>query len=129
QEYPGGYTLEATLPSREPTRDGDSQTMKRLCNIALLVCLPWFSAFAQTAADNSADIQQRWNLSYQATTIGQQHGTFTAPYTGPLSLLNESEHDVSLTATIFFGLRLCRNTQLYFDPEIAGGRGFSGLNG
>ena len=106
-----------------------SQTMKRLCNIALLVCLPWFSAFAQTAADNSADIQQRWNLSYQATTIGQQHGTFTAPYTGPLSLLNESEHDVSLTATIFFGLRLWRNTQLYFDPEIAGGRGFSGING
>ena len=103
--------------------------MKRLCNIALLVCLPCFSAFAQTAADNTGDIQQRWNLSYQATTIGQQHGTFTAPYTGPLSLLNESEHDVSLTATIFFGLRLWQNTQLYFDPEIAGGRGFSGVNG
>jgi high affinity Mn2+ porin len=39
------------------------------------------------------------------------------------------ERDVSLTTTLFFGLRLTPNTQLYFDPEIAGGRGFSGVNG
>jgi hypothetical protein len=30
---------------------------------------------------------------------------------------------------VFFGLRLDRNSQLYFNPEIAGGRGFSGVNG
>jgi hypothetical protein len=36
---------------------------------------------------------------------------------------------VSLTTTLFFGLQLGHNTQLYFDPEIAGGRGFSGVNG
>jgi len=34
-----------------------------------------------------------------------------------------------LTSTLFFGLRLAENTQLYFDPELAGGRGFSGTNG
>ena len=70
-----------------------------------------------------------WNLYYQATSIGQEHGTFTAPYAGPLSLRDYPEHVVSLTTTLFFGLRLSDNTQLYFDPEIAGGRGFSGVNG
>jgi high affinity Mn2+ porin len=72
---------------------------------------------------------ERWNLYYQATSIGQYHGTFYAPYGGPLSLQNYSERDVSLTTTLFFGLRLQENTFLYFNPEIAGGRGFSNVNG
>ena len=33
------------------------------------------------------------------------------------------------TTTLFFGLRLDQNTQFYFDPEIAGGRGSSGVTG
>ncbi len=45
------------------------------------------------------------------------------------SLRNSLERRVSLTTTLFFGLRLQKNTVLYFDPEIAGGRGFSGVNG
>lgn len=72
---------------------------------------------------------ERWNLFWQATSIGQYHGTFPSPYEGPFSLQNYPERDVSLTTTLFFGLRLGDNTQLYFDPEIAGGRGFSGVNG
>jgi hypothetical protein len=72
---------------------------------------------------------ERWNLYYQATSIGQYHGTFHSPYSGPNSLQDYPERDVSLTTTLFFGLRLDRNTQLYFDPEIAGGRGFSGVTG
>jgi high affinity Mn2+ porin len=72
---------------------------------------------------------ERWNLFYQATSIGQTHGTFLSPYSGPFSLQNYPEHDVSLTTTLFFGLRLEKNTTFVFDPEIAGGRGFSGVNG
>jgi high affinity Mn2+ porin len=72
---------------------------------------------------------ERWNLFYQATSIGQYHGKFYAPYQGPLSLFSETEREVSLTATIFLGFRLGKDTQLYFDPELAGGRGFSGVNG
>jgi high affinity Mn2+ porin len=71
----------------------------------------------------------QWNLFYQATSIGQTHGTFPSPYAGPFSLQDYPERDVSLTTTLFFGLRIGPNTQLYFDPEIAGGRGFSGVNG
>ena len=39
------------------------------------------------------------------------------------------ERDVSLTTTLFLGLRLAKDTALYLDPEIAGGRGFSGVDG
>ncbi|HME10626.1 MAG TPA: carbohydrate porin [Bryobacteraceae bacterium] len=73
--------------------------------------------------------QERWNLFYQATSIGQYHGTFHSPYAGAFSLQDTTERDVSITTTLFFGLRLAKNTVLYFDPEIAGGRGFSGVNG
>src|SRR5216684_5198572 len=72
---------------------------------------------------------ERWNLFYQATSIGQYHGTFHSPYSGPFSLQNYPERDVSLTTTLSFGLRLEKNTVLYFDPEIAGGKGFSNVNG
>ena len=72
---------------------------------------------------------ERWNLFYQATSIGQYHGTFNSPYAGPFSLQDHPERDVSLTSTLFLGLDLRHNTQLYVDPEIAGGRGFSGVNG
>jgi len=72
---------------------------------------------------------ERWNIFYQATSIGDYHSAFPAKYSGPFSLVNHSERDVSLTTTLFLGLRLARNTQLYFDPEIAGGRGFSGVDG
>lgn len=72
---------------------------------------------------------ETWNWFYQATSIGDYHGAFPALYSGPLSLRNTPEHDVSLTTTLFFGWRPFANTQFYFDPEIAGGRGFSGVNG
>ena len=72
---------------------------------------------------------ENWNLYYQATSIGQTHGTFNAPYTGPLSLQDYREDDASLTTTLFFDARLARNLQFVFDPEIAGGKGFSGVNG
>jgi hypothetical protein len=90
-----------------------------------------YPAYAQDNASPAADVTpvERWNLYYQATSIGQYHGVFNSPYEGPFSLHNTPERDVSLTSTLFLGLRLAKNTQLYFDPEIAGGRGFSGVNG
>lgn len=100
-----------------------------LCLYAAAVCP--LSLPAQGTPDNAVTTvaPERWNLYYQATSIGQYHGDFPALYTGANSLSNHSERDVSLTTTLFFGLRLSDNTQLYFDPEIAGGRGFSAVTG
>jgi high affinity Mn2+ porin len=72
---------------------------------------------------------ERWNLYFQATSIGDYHGNFAALYNGPHSLQNTWERDASLTSTLYLGLRFPGDTQAYFDPEIAGGRGFSGVNG
>jgi len=85
------------------------------------------AAAAQELAIREAP--ERWNLYFQATSIGDYHGTFASPYSGPHSLQNYPERDVSLTSTLYLGLRLPGSTQVYIDPEIAGGRGFSGVNG
>ena len=91
-----------------------------------------FGLWAQDApgADtNAAAPDERWNLYFQATSIGQTHGAFNSPYQGRLSFLDEREYDASLTTTLFFGARLLKNLRFYFDPEIAGGRGVSNVNG
>lgn len=100
----------------------------RLHKAALFVCLAAPLARAQDNAAAPMDME-RWNLYYQATSIGQYHDSFPALYSGPLSLSDKPERDVSLTTTLFFGLNLGDDTQLYFDPEIAGGRGFSNVDG
>ncbi len=89
--------------------------------VAPLLCI------AQDAAPASPP--ENWNVFYQATSIGDHHGTFRSLYSGPFSLQDRPEYDVSLTSTLFLGLRLARNNQFYINPEIAGGRGFSGVNG
>jgi high affinity Mn2+ porin len=107
--------------------------LNRLSMTTLLVCLCGPFAGAQDGAhDTSVPVAidlERWNLYWQATSIGQYHGSFPALYGGPLSLSDKPERDVSLTTTVFFGLRITDNTQLYFDPEIAGGKGFSNVDG
>ncbi len=72
---------------------------------------------------------ERWNIFFQATSIGQYHGTFPSPYEGVNSLKDYPERDASLTTTLYVGFRLFENTQVYVNPEIAGGRGFSGVTG
>lgn len=92
------------------------------------------SAWAQTSqtpqisSGGNAD-NQRWNVFWQATSIGQYHGRFHSPYEGPNSLRDVPERDVSLTSTLYLGYRPFENTQVYVDGEIAGGRGFSGVAG
>ena len=86
-------------------------------------------ALAQEAVPPDAVKPEKWNLLYQATSVGQYHGSFQSPYSGAFSFQNYPERDVSLTTTLFLGLRLEKNTQLYFDPEIAGGRGLSSVDG
>jgi high affinity Mn2+ porin len=112
---------------------GQTEKMRRF-RILLPLMFPLCLAHAQDANATPAPADpvpetERWNLLWQATSIGQYHPEFPAPYSGPYSLQNYMERDVSLTTTLYFGLRLTPNTQFYFNPEIAGGRGFSGVNG
>jgi high affinity Mn2+ porin len=100
------------------------------CAIVLMSIGLTASAQDQSPSPQTLPVEpERWNLFYQATSIGQYHGTFHSPYSGPFSLQDYPERDASLTTTLFLGLHLEKNTALYFDPEIAGGRGFSGVDG
>src|SRR4051812_27633194 len=57
----------------------------------------------QNEASGNVVPQERWNLFWQATSIGQYHGTFSSPYADPTySLQNYPEQVVSLTTTLFF---------------------------
>jgi high affinity Mn2+ porin len=103
-------------------------TFKSLTIVILSLAVKAQDTLPTTTYAQNAE-SERWNLYFQATSIGDYHGTFTAPYTGPLSLRDYPERDVSITSTLFFTLRLEQNTFLVFDPEIAGGKGFSGVNG
>jgi high affinity Mn2+ porin len=103
----------------------------------MALCVPAFCEESQdpsqptaepTSNTNVVDFE-RWNLYYQATSIGDYHGNFPAQYSGPFSFHNNWERAVSLTTTLFLGLRPLKNTQIYFNPEIAGGRGLSTVNG
>jgi high affinity Mn2+ porin len=101
----------------------------RALSLFLLLALPL--AAQDASPDTTADppAQERWNLYFQATSIGQYHGSFFSPYSSPFSLQGHPEAEASITSTIFFGFLIAPNTQFYFDPEIAGGRGFSGTDG
>jgi high affinity Mn2+ porin len=94
----------------------------------LTFLLPLIAA-AQSTDAAASNASENWNLYYQATSIGQHHGTFNSPYEGPLSFHNTDEQDVSLTTTLFFDFRLDHDTQIVFNPEIAGGKGLSNVDG
>jgi len=89
------------------------RSMSWLWALALLAAL----AGRCSAQDQPVDPApaERWNLFYQATSIGDYHGTFHSPYEGAFSLQDRSERDVSLTTTLFLGFQL-GNTQFYIDP-------------
>src|SRR5229473_7070154 len=99
----------------------------RSAMMAIALALPLVAQQADPPPSVDKPPFENWNLYYQATSIGMYHDTFPSPYTGPLSLQAYPERDVSLTTTLFFAARLEQNTVLVFNPEIAGGRGFSGV--
>ena len=97
--------------------------------IARLLILFALSGQPLSAQVPSSAPPRAYGLHYQVTAIGQGHPSFKAPYDGPNSLQSKSEQATSVTSTLFLGLRLGRGSELYADPELAGGRGVSGALG
>jgi hypothetical protein len=64
--------------------------------MAAIRVLRWLALAAplvgQTPTDppDTPQPAERWNLYYQATSIGDYHGTFRSPYRGLFSLQNYS---------------------------------------
>ena len=72
-----------------------------------------------------SEVEERWGVHVQATTVSQWHRAFPEQYSGPNSLSSSPEFRTSLTSTLFAGARLWPGAELYVNPELAGGSGFS----
>jgi high affinity Mn2+ porin len=70
-----------------------------------------------------------WNFHFQFTGVVQYNLEFTAPYSGQNSFLSKADHAYSVTTTAFFGRKLWSGASLYFNPEMAGGKGLSSTLG
>lgn len=70
-----------------------------------------------------------YNCFGQATVISQSNTPFRSPYSGTNSFQSVNDTSTSETATLEIGARLGPLGEVYFDPEISGGRGLSGVYG
>jgi high affinity Mn2+ porin len=87
-----------------------------------------------SSAEEEKEKHAAWYSAHaQATLVTQIHDVFPSPYVGPNSLLPHDRAPTSLTATIFLDAMLWRyenySADIVFDPEVAGGRGFSNVMG
>ncbi len=93
----------------------------------LLFFIPVSQISASPFPDSSRS--EDWSLHVQATVVGQAHSRFAARYSGLNSLDLNSEFKSSLTATLFGGCSVWRGGEVYCNPELVGGSGFSGTTG
>lgn len=95
---------------------------------AVAVFLVWSlsagSACAQEAPRAEAS-ENRFNIHFQLTTVTQAHPAFDAAYSGQNSLVPASEHETTVTSTLYLGARLWKGAELYANPELSGGSGLS----
>jgi len=70
-----------------------------------------------------------FELHAQATYARQYKPGFAANYSGPNSLRSTPETSYTFTATLYAGLRLGEDSELYFNPEFVQGNPLSGLHG
>ncbi len=73
--------------------------------------------------------EDRFSIHAQTTVITQFKPAFAAKYTGVNSLVPQKENVLSLTSTLFLGVRLWKGAGIFINPEIAGGSGLSGSLG
>jgi high affinity Mn2+ porin len=74
-----------------------------------------------------------YSAHVQGTVVSQVHNVFPSPYIGKKSLLPNEPAANTMTGTVFWAGRIWESErgdgQIVFNPEIAGGGGFSGTAG
>jgi high affinity Mn2+ porin len=102
--------------------------MKGISIAAFLLMLA-AQVFAQEPKIRDSLQNLNTNFHFQLTTVTQHKYSIHMPYTGDNSLTGPSENATTLTATIFWGMKLWKNAAVYINPEIAGGSGISSAHG
>jgi high affinity Mn2+ porin len=77
------------------------------------------------AGPGDASSESHVDVHFQLTTVTQAHPAFSASYSGKNSLSADSEHETTVTSTLFLGARLWKGAEFYLNPELSGGSGLS----
>jgi high affinity Mn2+ porin len=80
-----------------------------------------------TPPSNPSD--ESWGLHVQATNVSQWHPSFTAPYSGQNSLNPAANSNETSDITLFVGMRLPDDGEIWINPEIDQGFGLSNTLG
>jgi high affinity Mn2+ porin len=80
---------------------------------------------AASASAAPARAEEWVSLHYQAVAATQAHPSFAAKYSGANSLSSDAETATAMVMNLALDLRLWRNAEVIFDPELSGGRGLS----
>src|SRR4029078_8152197 len=98
--------------------------------VGIIVLVSFMVQIVSAQPDPDSVRTSNWKSNFQLTVIGQKHSRFPSPYKGENSLADSVEPvAVSLTSTLFLGRRLWKGAAIYFDPEVAGGKGLSFATG
>lgn len=84
---------------------------------------------ASAAPENARLWPEALSLHGQATWIRQHKEGFRATYDGPKSLGSSKEWAYSFTTTLYAGLKLPNDWEIYWNPEASEGRTMSNLQG
>jgi high affinity Mn2+ porin len=102
------------------------QTIAKRCILLLIL----FMAILEVNGQQTDTLKEdRFSIHAQTTVIAQLKPAFTAEYTGANSLVPQKESVLSLTYTLFLGVRLWKGASIFINPEVAGGSGLSGSLG
>ncbi len=87
------------------------------------------AALVAFSAPLQAEQPETWSLHWQTTFVEQYHPAFRSPYRGDNSLDPASRGDETFDATLFAGVRLWQDGEVYANPEIDQGFGLSNTLG
>lgn len=86
----------------------------------------WYAIlFLATLNSSWAGEPENWGMHVQFTNVGQWHPAFQAPYSGPNSLNPAANGAETSDITLYAGLRLSQNSEIWINPEIDQGFGLS----
>jgi high affinity Mn2+ porin len=103
--------------------------MNQSAKVLACLCFAAASLVGVSAHAGADGESQDFNARFQATYIWQTKPSFAAAYSGPNSLSPSKEKSYSFSGTAFLGLRLVRDTEVYFNPEVVQGVAMSNLTG
>jgi high affinity Mn2+ porin len=88
---------------------------------------------AENAGQNSSNLappeNEKWNLHFQSTVVGQGYPSFSAEYTGPNSLTPGAQIKDTVSGDVTGGVRLWRGGEFYADLVVWQGFGLSNTLG